>query len=200
MRIFNTSSLLEWGELDVPLLGLENDWFGDPLAQPLAYSLVADPGYLWFVATRGASYSVHPDAAPGKFTPRLWEFDVAELFIADSLGEAYLEFNLAPNGAWWAAGFSSARVLAAGQPDFPGNVETYNDVSEPGVWIAAMRIPLAFLEKHVSFGLGSKANVAFILNSPNQTFHSVSKLPGAEPDFHQPSKFPRMVPVKLPVA
>jgi len=198
MRIFNTSTALAWGELDLPLLGIDEDWFGSPLLPPVAFSLASDPEYLWFVATRQAQASVLPGAVPGGFTPGLWEYDVAELFVASQDGNSYLEFNLAPNGAWWAAKFSSPRQVCDSQPDFQNNIHTYHDAPDPDSWVAAISIPLGFLRKHISFDVGSPANAAFIMNSPEQTFHSAARLPGGKPDFHQPSKFPKTIPLKLP--
>lgn len=198
MQIFNYRSHLTWGKLDLPLLGIASDWYGKPLIPPLAFSLASDTEYLWFVATRQAPTSVLPNAIPGQFTPNLWNNDVAELFIANHEGKSYLEFNLAPNGAWWAAKFSSQRQLCESQPNFQSTINTYSDTTDPNSWVAALRIPLEFLREQISFNVGSPVNAAFILNSPKQTFHTAAKLPGETPDFHQPSAFPKTIPVKLP--
>lgn len=198
MRIFNSSAPLVWGKLDLPLLGINEDWSGRALLPPLAFSIAADPGHLWFVVTREAGASVLPAALPGEFIHGLWEYDVAELFIADPAGDAYLEFNLAPNGAWWGAKFSSPRKLCESQPDFQNHIRTYHDTQDADCWVAAVSIPLSLLVKHISFGVGSPANATFILNSPDQTFHSAAKLRGETPDFHQPSNFPKIIPLKLP--
>ena len=195
MQLFTPDSPLEWGSLDLPLLGISADWHGRRLDPPAAFTLAADKSTLWFVATRQAPAATHPEAVPGAFTAGLWKHDVAELFIADVDG-SYLEFNLAANGAWWACKFASARDPFPCQPDFVDSVTTYWDSSEPGSWLAALAVPVAFLQQHIGFGLESRANVAFILNSPDQTFHSAAKLPGAAPDFHQPQAFQRLVPTK----
>lgn len=189
MKLFTTEKKLSWGELDLPLLGISSDWFGAPLDPPLAFSLTADTKNLWFVATRQSEAFTHPASSPGAFTPELWKYDTAELFIADSKTERYIEFNLAPNGAWWAAEFSSPRVLSELQPDFQSHVIPHAD-DKPGQWLATLAIPLDFLKEAIDFGAETKANITFILNSPAQTFHSIAKLPGDQPDFHQPSAFP----------
>lgn len=196
MRLFQSDSPLAWGELDLPLLGMTFDWYGRTLTPPLAFTVVTDPDSLWFVAIRRAPASCRPGAAPGSFTEGLWEHDVAELFLADSISGIYLEFNLAPNGAWWAAKFTAPRVRSAVQPDFASIVSIHwEEISEEG-WCAAIRVPLAFLEKEISFGADTTANATAILNSPLQTFHSARKLPGAEPDFHQPAAFVRFSPLR----
>jgi hypothetical protein len=193
VQIFTSERPLVWGELDLPVLGMTSDWHGQPLEPPLGFTIAADPSHLWFVATRQAPALCHPGAEPGRFTEGLWEYDVAELFMADPESGAYLEFNLAPNGAWWAAKFTSPRVRSPVQPDFEAAVEAHFSDDGDGTWFAALAIPTAFLGTHVGFGNGETANVTCIMNSPQQTFHSACKLPGSEPDFHQPVHFPRLV-------
>lgn len=198
MQLFATKYPLGWGSLDLPMLGISTDWNRQALHPPAAFTLCTDGVKLWFVATRQAPATIHPDAAAGAFTPELWKQDVAELFIADPDGVEYLEFNLAANGAWWACKFDSVRKPSASQPDFMAAATTHHDTSEPDSWLAALVIPVAFLKEHIGFGLSSRANVAFILNSPEQTFHTASKLPGTEPNFHQPQSFQRLIPAKPP--
>lgn len=191
MRILRSDTTLVWGELDLPVMGMNSDWHGAALNPPLCFAIAADSASLWFVATRQAPAACRPGAEPGSFTERLWEYDAAELFLADPASGAYLEFNLAPNGAWWAAKFTAPRVRAGEQPDFPSTVTSHwGDVSD-GAWCAAIRVPLALLEKEIAFGVETTANATAILNSPHQTFHSALKLPGTNPDFHQPSSFVR---------
>ena len=55
--------------------------------------------------------------------------------------------------------------------------------------MAALAIPIDILSARIGFGATSLINVTFILDSPDQKFVSAAKLPGAEPDFHQPSHF-----------
>ncbi len=198
MQIFTTSRLLAWGELDLPLLGVSSDWFGKALNPPLGFCVAADPEAVWFVATRQAPALSHPDSREGRFTPELWKHDTSELFIGHPGSGAYLEFNLAPDGGWWAARFDSAREASGSQPDFQIHVSAYAAQDDPGMWLAALRVPLVFLKEHIGFGVGSTGSSTFILNSPQQTFHSAVKLPGKDPDFHQPSSFPKLIPSALP--
>lgn len=191
MRLLLSDTALVWGELDLPVMGLDSDWHGAPLSPPLCFAIATDSSSLWFVATRQAPAACRPGAEPGSFTEGLWEYDAAELFLADPASGAYLEFNLAPNGAWWAAKFTAPRVRAREQPDFPSAVESLWGDAAGGTWCAALRVPLALLEKEIGFGAETTANATAILNFPHQTFHSAHKLPGTTPDFHQPSSFVR---------
>lgn len=194
VTIFQSDHPLAWGELDLPVLGMTCDWHGLPLDPPLGFVIAADSSALWFVATRQASACSLPGAGPGAFTEGLWLGDVAELFLADPVGGAYLEFNLAPNGAWWAAKFTSPRVRSPQQPDFLTAVTSHRQETDGNGWCAALRVPLVLLQNEIDFGLRTTANATAILNTPVQTFHSAARLPGVEPDFHQPGHFPPLRP------
>jgi hypothetical protein len=190
MHLVQFGHSLAWGELDLQLLGINHDWYRNPVNPPAAYSLALDADRLWFVATRSQPATVHPQARPGRFMPELWRHDVAELFIGDPQSGRYLELNLAPNGAWWSAEFVAPRERARVDDDpWPG-VETHAELAADGSWIAALAIPLDSLRDRLAFGPESTANVTFILNSPKQQFLSAAPLGDGEPDFHRPHAFP----------
>ncbi|MEI6177503.1 MAG: hypothetical protein WCS43_11475 [Verrucomicrobiota bacterium] len=192
MTIFTTPQPLKWGELDMPMLGLEKDWYGNPLHPPAAYSLVMDGRHLWFIAHHRRPARLHPQARPGMFQAGLWEYDVVELFIADPVSGRYFEFNLAPNGAWWSCEFSAPRVRAE-KIDIPmPEVATFSDMDAEGSWLVAMCLPLDFLKARLDFGPGSRANVTMILESPDQRFITATDLGTGEPDYHQPQYFPEV--------
>lgn len=183
-----TEKLLNWGSLDAAMLGLVTDIAGQSVTPPAGYALVADPARLWFLAARAAPARIHPHARPGGFLAGLWEYDVAELFLAHP-GGRYLEFNLAANGAWWSCEFSAPRVRA--EPDdiaFP-EVATFADLAPDGGWLAAMAIPLDVLRARIDFGPQTLANVSWIIESPNQRYLSACPLGAGPADFHQPGKF-----------
>lgn len=197
VKIFQSDHPLAWGELDLPILGMTSDWHARPLSPPLGFVIAADSSALWFVATREAPASCLPGVEPGSFMEGLWQGDVAELFLADPDDGSYLELNLAPNGAWWAAKFIEPRVRSQQQANYQAIVTSYWQRIDANSWCAALRMPLDFLQKEIGFSSRTTGNVTAILNSPTQTFHSASKLPGAEPDFHQPSAFPLLKPSAL---
>ncbi|MGJ8725393.1 MAG: hypothetical protein ACSHYB_12615 [Roseibacillus sp.] len=124
-----------------------------------------------------------PNSKEGQFCPELWRFDVAELFLADPIRQSYLEVNLAPNGAWWMCWFRDVRLAQEKQPDFAGVKAEGQWQSD--AWSASIRIPKRLLPPLEALSY----NITFILNSPQQSFHSLAPLPGEEPDFHQPSSF-----------
>lgn len=189
VQILRTIKTLQWGELDLPMWGLDKDWHGESIANRLVFSLAMDAHRLWFIAASAQAAKIHPAARPGSFTAELWRYDCAEIFIHDPSSGRYLEFNLAANSAWWSCEFVAPRERAE-EIDlaFP-EVATFADLSIDGGWMVAMSIPLDILRARVQFGEDSKINVNFITGSPVQRFVSATKMPGSEPDFHQPQNY-----------
>lgn len=192
MLIEHKKTPLTWGSLDLALFGIEKDWFGNPLDVPCAFGMAIDHGSFWFVATRRKPATIHPDARPGKFTPELWKHDVAEFFISHPASGRYLEFNLAPNSAWWSAEFTAPRVRA-NKEDVPvPGVKTYSDLAPDGTWVAAASIPLDILRARLDFGPETRMNVTFIVDSPDQKFLTATPAPQGEPDYHRPDLFKKI--------
>jgi hypothetical protein len=189
MTIFTSPSPLVWGQLDVPMLGLSRDWHGAPVEPPGAFSLAVDERRLWFVAHHRRPAELHPQARPGDFQAGLWDYDVAELFIADPVSGRYFEFNLAPNGAWWSCEFTAPRVREEEMDIAMPEVATFADMAPDGAWVAAMAIPMDLLRARLDFGANSRMNVTMILESPAQRFLTATDLGGGEPDFHRPDCF-----------
>lgn len=198
VTIFKTPQPLRWGSLDLPLFGLGRDWHGDPVRPAAGFSLAVDDRHLWFVVHHDKVARSHPEARPGAFQAELWRHDVAELFLADPVSGRYFEFNLAPHGAWWCCEFTAPRVRAVETDVAMPGVETFTEVAEDGAWLAAMALPLDLLRARLDFGPETRANVTFILGSPNQSFISAATLGGNMPDFHQPAKFRQVVFEDLP--
>lgn len=192
MTVFQSDTKLEWGALDVPLLGIARDWHGAVMEPAVGYAVACDPEHLWFLAHHRAPAEAHPQARPGGFLAGLWAYDVAELFLADPASGRYFEFNLAPNAAWWSCEFTAPRIRADEVDIVFPDVRTWADLSPDGSWVATMAIPLDVLRARINFGESSRANVSMILGTPNQRFLSASPLGGGEPDFHQPEKFPSL--------
>ncbi len=193
MYIEHKNTPLNWGSLDLGLFGIQQDWENRPLDVPAAFGLGIDHGSFWFVATRLKPATIHPDARPGQFTPELWKYDVAEFFIRHPKSGRYLEFNLAPNGAWWSAEFTAPRERAHAE-DLPvPGVKTYSELSPDGTWLAAASIPLEVLQARFDFGPETEMNVTFIVDTPEQRFLTATPPPqGIEPNFHHPELFQKV--------
>lgn len=189
MKIIRSNIPLEWGDLSLPMWGLAHDIFDQALEFRLLFSLAFDEQRLWFVAAGSQPACSHPQSRHGKFMRGLWQFDCAELFIADPRSGRYLEFNLAANGAWWSAEFVAPRQRADERDLAFPEVATFADLSPDGGWLSAMSVPLDLLTARIDWSAYSRVNVTFITRSPAQQFVSASPLPGATPNFHQPKHF-----------
>ena len=198
MILFSSPEPLQWGALDLPLLGLGKDWHGAEVSPAAGFALAQDGERLWFLASRAKAAAPHPEARPGKFLPRLWEHDVAELFLTDPASGRYLEFNLSPNGAWWNAEFTAPRVRTDGANLAMPDVQTFAEQATDGSWVAALSLPLDVLQARIGYGPQTRANVTFILESPAQRFLSANDLVGGEPDFHRPDRFSTLQPTAIP--
>lgn len=192
MHVIRSTSPLEWGNLDLPLFGISSDWNKKKIEAPAAWSLAVDGERLWFVASHGKPASLHPDSRPGRFLPMLWQYDVAELFLADPVSGRYLELNLAPNAAWWSCEFTAPRQRAEPDEVAIPEVSTFAELAPDGGWVAAMSIPLDLLKARIDFGQNTRANVSFILNTPDQHFLTAADLGDGNPDFHRPKQFQKL--------
>lgn len=190
MELYLSDQSLVGIEKDLPMSLLSHDWHGRPVPNPPSYALVRDPEHLWLVATRQAPAVTHPNDSAGDFIEGLWEYDVAECFIAAPDGSHYLEFNLGPHGAWWCCAFSAPRVRQTNPHPLEGVLTKVKTLPDGGWW-TALGIPLKSLEKMVEFGPESTLNVTMILQSPDERFLTACDLGGGEPDYHRPQRFER---------
>jgi|688.fasta_scaffold270336_2 hypothetical protein len=198
MTIFRCGHPLAWGGLDLPLLGITRDWHGTVLDPPAGFALADDGRRLWFVAHHRQPAELHPQALPGGFQAGLWEYDCAELFIADAASGRYMEFNLAPNGAWWSCEFTAPRVRAEAVEIEMPEVATFAELAADGAWMAAMAIPLDLLRARTGYGPASRANVAFLLGGRERRHASAADLGGGMPDYHRPGCFPAVKFLPVP--
>ena len=167
-------------------------WAGQKIAHAVRYLFWVSDTHLHFLAgeENGPALS-HPESSPSQFKADLWKYDVAEFFLRSADHSRYLEFNLAPNGAWWSSAFISPRQTAPGEPTpIPG--VTTSAQHDADSWQAMASIPLPWLQDHYGFGEKTTLNATFILNSPQQIFLTAGNLGGGEPDFHRPDHFPEL--------
>lgn len=122
---------------------LNTEWTGESVGTPLRYRLTCTETELVYRATRAEAPALHPGAAEGAFSADLWRYHCAEFFLAAPAGAPYMEFNLAPNGAWWACLFTAPRVAAEPAPDLSA-IRAAGTATGKG-WEAEMRVPLSLL-------------------------------------------------------
>lgn len=162
-----------------------HEWYNQAVTPPYEYSFCLTAEGLQFCARRAAAAMVHPLGVSGRFQAELWKYDAAEFFITTPGGERYMEFNLSPNGAWWAAVFSAPRVVAAGYEEWRPAVQAKGESTAEG-WQCSALIPTASLQE-IGINLADcKLTACAILNSPEQVFLTTALPCDTQPDFHRP--------------
>jgi len=134
-----------------------------------------------------------PDSHCGVFKTNLWQRDCGEFFLCNPATGRYLEVNLNPHGAWWAASFHAPRAKQSDEPFenvhcSAASITDKESTSGVATWSATISIPLSALEAVLESSIvNMTANVTAILATPNQIFLTAAALGGEQPDFHRPS-------------
>lgn len=192
------------GYLSAGRFNLDIDWYGQRIEHPISIYLGANSSHLYLAAQRNAPATLAPGTCTGTFWEGLWNYEAVELFIGLSSSNAYLEVNLAPNGAWWCKTFSDYRVPTKEQPAYPvqaiepltakyearkqnaAQVDTFarstaisnqmenKSNSVEGYWLSAIAIPMAHL-------------LAFLHTDPYQPVASQTLIGQTVPAAKQPS-------------
>ena len=147
--------------------------------------------YFLFVCPYDELY-LKPSPTAAKETNELWNWDVAEVFISSNFSDIkhYQEFEVSPQGEWvdldidlnkphhedgwtWNSGFAViARVDATSHR-----------------WYAAMRIPLAAIDKRPpAVGIEFRVNL-FVSEGPPANHHAITWQPPMSNTFHAPERF-----------
>ena len=144
-----------------------------------------------------------PPGAPGP-TPGLWEFEVVELFIAESGADSapdsplndevrYLEIELSPHGHHLVLRLRAVRQVVEQGLELEYRAEI--DAST-GRWTGEAVVPGAWLPP-----APHRVNAFAIHRQGNgRRYLAWSPLPGPKPDFHQPARFPLVALVRQNLA
>ena len=162
---------------------LKKDCFGQLFHPSPEVFFGVDQTHFHFYARHQETALIHPNAREGDFQAELWKYDVAEFFLAAPDRSQYLEFNLAPNGAWWSCFFSAPRKTSRTKP--LAGVSTQAKVTLDD-WQVHAAIPLTEIPWPLEECF---LNATFILKSPDQQFLTLTDLGGDQPDFHRPAHF-----------
>lgn len=166
---------------------MNRDWYGTPIDPAVSFSFELTDRDLIFRASCPVPATINPAARPGAFCPELWKYDTAEFFLASPVSGHYLEFNLCPNGAWWAQAFSAPRVQDNVPP--PTGVVTTAEFT-PTSWNTQASIPLTELARLGLDPRHCQLAAAAIVHSPDYLFLTTAANQTGEPDFHRPDCWP----------
>jgi hypothetical protein len=162
---------------------IEKDWFGKKPAAAATFFVGVNEERLFFAFRCCGKPFIDPNDKGGEYIEGLWNYDVAEFFIADSGSGLYQEFNLSPVGSWWSMLFSGYRKDDPANFTLPAGVKTYATAEEQ-LWQAGMSVPIGDLSLGVD-PLKARWNVCAIINGPERQFLSWSSIKSAKPDFHK---------------
>ena len=136
----------------------------------------------FYFTIRSPFYHNLPPSGPSGSLWRLWEFEVVEVFLVGENGE-YTELEFGPYGHYLVLKLNKPRNIT--QKHLPID---YTAKINQDRWTATASVPMAHLPKSIH-----KINCFAIHNTQNsRRYLSLSKLPGEQPDFHQPTFFPLM--------
>ena len=176
-------------EQPCPVQELTHEWYGREILPHVEYSFSIQGENLVYCARQEKGVSIHPGAQPGAFTEELWRYDTAEFFISNAEGTRYLEFNLCPNGAWWACVFTGPRCKDETAPQL--TAAATQGRSTPQGWECRAEIPLAYLASIGITPQDCRLAAAAIQNSPDYLYLTTAEDLSGEPDFHRPWAWPK---------
>lgn len=170
---------------------LGQDWDGETVGPPVGFCMQLEADELTLRARREAPACLMPGSRSGEFTPLLWKYDVAEFFLRGESVKPYMEINLAPNGAWWAALFDEPRA------NHPGFDAAAIAVRSRGLcndlcWEGELRLPLVTLRELGWDPEELRASACAVLRQKDGSYRYASTCMqvGEKPDFHRPWCWP----------
>ena len=122
-----------------------------------------------------------PDAPEGSRVVDLWHYDVVECFLVGR-GGRYLEVELGAGGHFLVLSFSAVRERCDEHEDLTLVPDHQRD---PRAWRTALTLPWHCVPEGLC-GINAFA----LARGEHLAFHS---LPGQEPDFHQPHRYPSVL-------
>lgn len=120
-----------------------------------------------------------PDAPIGSRVEGLWEYDVVELFLVGP-GHQYLEIELGAGGHFLVLGFDSIRHRSDAYESFAPALR-FEKTGEK-IWMSSLTIPWKMVTENL------RALNAFAIMAGQ--FLAYSSVPGEQPDYHQPDRYP----------
>jgi alpha-galactosidase len=172
-----------------------SDWQGknaDPERETQVQVLwTPDALYLRFLA-RYRSMTVFTDAEPDGRRDRLWERDVAEVFLqlAESSGRHYKEFEVSPNGFW-----IDLNIGPGEKHDLQSGLRRRVKVNEQNkTWLAELVLPMKGLTAEFDPAKAWRVNFFRVEGSSEPRFYSAWQPTGTPvPNFHVPDAFGKLV-------
>jgi hypothetical protein len=136
------------------------------------------------------------DAQDGGRRDRLWERDVAEVFLQPDPArpQYYKEFEVSPNGLW-----IDLDILPDGQADLRSGMQSSVSLDgKPRAWAAELAIPIRAVTTNFDPATSWGVNFFRIEGADPRTYHAWQPTLTPQPDFHVPEVFGRLRFVPAP--
>lgn len=149
--------------------------------------------YFLFIAPY-ETLSLNPAPLTSEETNRLWQWDVAEVFLGTDLAEIrrYKELQVSPQGEWVDLAIDRTTTPASHDVSWnSGYVVKALVVPEKRVWYGEMRIPFAALGLEVKPGAETRLNLYRMQGPPDARKHVNWQVVNAK-SFHTPGAFGRL--------
>jgi alpha-galactosidase len=179
-----------------PAMRFDHDWQGknaDPQRETEVQLLwTPDALYLKFVV-HYRSITVFGDAEPDGRRDKLWERDVAEVFLQppESGARQYKEIEVSPNGLW------IDLDIAPGEKHDPqqGGLRRQVRINEQNkTWVAELALPMKSLTEQFDPAKAWRVNFFRVEGASEPRFYSAWRPTGtAVPNFHVPECFDKLV-------
>jgi len=191
---------LSWGK--APSLRFAADWQGknrDPEIETEVQLLWASETLFLRFKAKYRTVTVFSDAEPNGRRDRLWDRDVAEVFLQSEPSNLrrYKEFEVSPNGQW-----IDLDIAPGEKHDLRSGMKRRVVLDEDAkTWIAELAIPMKCLVKEFDSDGIWRVNFYRVEGALEPRFYSAWRPTGtAVPNFHVPEAFGELVFVEEPVA
>ena len=185
--------LSAWQE--APSSKFDRDWQGKnaDAARETEVRILWTPDSLYFqFRSRYRTITVFPDARPDGWRDKLWDRDVAEVFLQPDSSDPlrYKEFEISPNGFWIDLDVSHGQIAELKS----GLRRRVRMDAQNKMWTAELCIPMKSLTKEFNPSRGWRLNFFRVEGEKEPRFYSAwSPTNSPAPNFHVPAAFGRIV-------
>ena len=167
-------------------LRIDRTWNGHPLdAVDVAHVVIRRTTEGLTLEVDAPLHGDPPPPGPAGPTPRLWEHEVVEVFVANAVErDRYLEVELSPHGHHLVLSLHGIRRPV--RQGLPLDFEVHRTATR---WRGVARVPQPYCP-----GSALVVNAVALWGSDPRRHASAITLPGSAPDFHQPDRFEVEVP------
>ena len=165
-------------------LAITTQWDGTPCTNIRLHGAVtlsaAETGLCITASLPHQALPSLPEAQPCTRVANLWEYDVVECFVVGAA--QYLEVELGAGGHFLVLAFSAPRVCSQAYETLTPRLTFEPHTARGTAWRSSLLLPWDMVP------VGVKGVNAYVISRAHYLCYH--PLPGPQPDFHQPDRFP----------